>query len=158
MSVLLVDIGNTRIKWARLSGARLGVQRAAVHAGWRSGDFSRVVIGSGRGIDRIIAVSVAGERLDGLLRAAARRAEIDIEFVTSRRKLAGVTTRYVDPWRLGTDRLVAVVGAHRMAKGRAACVIDVGTTLTVDLVDRQGVHRGGAIVPAPQLMVDSLLA
>ena len=128
-----------------------------MHAGWRAADFSRALIGSGRGIERIVAVSVAGARIDGLLRAAARRAGIDIEFVTSRRKLAGVTTRYVDPWRLGTDRLVAVVGAYRMAKGRAACVIDVGTTLTVDLVDRKGVHRGGAIVPAPQLMVDSLL-
>jgi type III pantothenate kinase len=156
-SALLVDIGNTRIKWARGSGARIGPQRAAAHAGWRAADFSRVVIGGARGIDRIVAVSVAGPRTDGLLRAAARRAGVGIEFVTSQRKLAGVTTRYVDPWRLGTDRLVAVIGAHHMAKGRAACVVDVGTTLTIDLVDRKGVHRGGAIVPAPQLMVDSLL-
>src|SRR5262245_50645806 len=120
MSLLLVDIGNTRIKWARASGERLGPQRAAVHAGWRTADFSRVVIGSARGIERIVAVSVAGSRVEGMLKAAARRAGVDIEFVTSRRKLAGVTTRYVDPWRLGTDRLVAVIGAHRLAKGRAA--------------------------------------
>jgi type III pantothenate kinase len=157
MSALLVDIGNTRIKWARLSRTRLGRQRAATHAGWRAEDFSRVVIGSARGIDRIVVVSVAGTRTDRLLTAAARRAGVGIEFATSQRRLAGVTTRYVDPWRLGTDRLVAVIGAYQMAKGRAACVIDVGTTLTVDLVDRKGIHRGGAIVPAPQLMVDSLL-
>lgn len=157
MSVLLVDIGNTRIKWARASNGRVGRQHAAAHAGWRVLDFARRIIGSARGIDRIVAVSVAGTRVDGAFAAAARSAGLRVEFVSSQRRLAGVTTKYVDPWRLGTDRLVAVIGAYELSKGRAACVIDVGTTLTVDLVDGRGVHRGGAIVPAPQLMVDSLL-
>jgi type III pantothenate kinase len=158
MSVLLVDIGNTRIKWARWSNGRLGRQQAAAHLGWRAADFFRVVLGKMHDVERIVAVSVAGSRVNGAFATAARRGDLRVEFVTSQRRLAGVTTRYADPWRLGTDRLVAVIGAWHMLKGRrAACVVDVGTTLTVDLVDRKGVHRGGAIVPAPQLMVDSLL-
>jgi type III pantothenate kinase len=157
MSVLLVDIGNTRIKWARFTNGRMGRQQAAAHADWRSADFARRVIGSARGIDRIVAVSVAGTRVDDAFGAAGQSVGLGVHFVTSQRQLAGVTTKYVDPWRLGTDRLVAVIGAHHLAKGRAACVIDVGTTLTIDLVDSRGVHRGGAILPAPQLMVDSLL-
>jgi type III pantothenate kinase len=37
-------------------------------------------------------------------------------------------------------------------------VISVGTAMTLDLVDAKGRHRGGAIVPAPSLMVESLLS
>jgi type III pantothenate kinase len=158
MSILLVDIGNTRIKWARLAGDRLSRQQAAAHAGWRASQFARHVLGKARGLERIVAVSVAGARIDAQFAAAARkRAGIKVEFVTSQRRLAGVTTKYVDPWRLGTDRLVAAIGAHHMVKPRTACVVDVGTTITVDLIDRRGIHHGGAIIPAPQLMVDGLL-
>ncbi len=158
MSILLVDIGNTRIKWARLSGDRLSRQQAAALAGWRAPQFARHVLGKARGLERIVAVSVAGARVDAQFAAAARKhAGIKVEFVTSQRRLAGVTTKYVDPWRLGTDRLVAAIGAHHMVKPRTACVVDVGTTITVDLIDRRGIHHGGAIIPAPQLMVDGLL-
>jgi|SRR5690606_24978006 len=158
MSALLVDIGNTQIKWARLTGDRLGRQRAAVHKGWRVADFAAKVIGDGRNVRRIIAVSVAGEKVDRMFVSAARRTcRVLPEFVASRRTLDGVTTMYAEPWRLGADRFVAVIGAYHMTRGRPVCVIDVGTTITVDIVDARGRHRGGAIVPAPGLMIDSLL-
>ncbi len=157
-STLLVDIGNTRVKWARLRSGRLGHQRAAAHAGWKREDFARRLLGSARGLDRILVVSVAGSRIDRLFTAAAReRAGITPEFFVSRRRVAGVTTRYVEPWRLGADRLAGVIGAHHLVHGRPVCVIGVGTALTLDLVDARGSHRGGAIVPAPSLMKDSLL-
>ena len=41
MSVIVVDIGNTRIKWARAQGARPGATRAATHAGWKQADYAR---------------------------------------------------------------------------------------------------------------------
>jgi type III pantothenate kinase len=93
-----------------------------------------------------------------LVAAAARaRTGIEPEFFASTRRAGGVTTQYSEPWRLGADRLVGAIGAHRLARGRAVCVIAVGTALTLDLVDGRGRHRGGAIVPAPGLMKDSLL-
>jgi type III pantothenate kinase len=157
-SLLLVDIGNTRVKWARLEGARLGRLHAAPYAGWTQEDFARRVVGSGRGIRRIVAVSVAGDRVERLLSAAAReRIGIEPEFFRSRRRVAGLTTLYSEPWRLGADRLVAAIGAHRIADGRDVCFVMAGTALTVDLVDAQGRHRGGAIIPAPGLMQHSLL-
>jgi type III pantothenate kinase len=80
------------------------------------------------------------------------------EFVAAQRQAGGISTAYVEPWQLGVDRFVMAIGAHRLAKGRAVCIIGIGTALTIDLVDARGRHRGGAIVPAPPLMVDSLLA
>jgi type III pantothenate kinase len=158
VNVLLIDIGNTRIKWARFDGKRVGRQRAAVHSGWGGEDYARRVIGSGRALDRILVVSVAGSRVDRSLALAARRTRAPApEFVMSRRRAGGVTSGYLEPWRWGVDRFVAAIGAHHFARGRAVCVVGVGTAMTLDLVDAKGRHRGGAIIPAPTLMVDSLL-
>jgi len=158
LSTLLIDIGNTRVKWALFDGHRLGRQQAAAHAGWTSKQFARHVFSRMRGVDRVLAVSVAGARVERRVTAAARsQLGITPEFFTSARHVAGVTTLYSEPWRLGADRLAAAIGAHRIARGRAVCVIGVGTALTVDLVDAEGRHRGGAIVPAPELMKGSLL-
>lgn len=158
MSVLLVDIGNTRVKWARFANGRLQRQRAAAHAGWQVDDFAEEVIGRARGIERVIVASVGGARLERRLIAAARRViGVAPQFVSTTRRLAGVTTAYAQPWRLGVDRFVAAIAAHHIASRRAVCVIDVGTAMTIDLIDAHGRHHGGAIVPGPRLMVESLL-
>jgi type III pantothenate kinase len=158
VKVLLIDVGNTRIKWARFDGVSLGRQRAAVHSGWGGEDYARKVIGSGRGLERILVSSVAGEKVKRSLTLAARRSGAPVpEFVTSERRRGGVTNGYLEPWRLGVDRFVGSIGAFHLAKGRPVCVVGVGTAMTIDLVDADGQHRGGAIIPAPTLMVDSLL-
>jgi type III pantothenate kinase len=158
MSVLLVDIGNTRVKWARFADGRMQQQRAAAHAGWQAQDFAEQVLGPARGIERIVVASVGGARLDQRLTAAARRhIGVAPQFVVTARRLGGVTTAYAQPWRLGVDRLVAAIAAHRLAPRRAVCVVDIGTAMTIDLIDAHGSHVGGAIIPGPRLMVESLL-
>src|SRR5438105_4800316 len=108
MAVLLVDIGNTRIKWARFDRGRLGRARAATHSTWRSGDYRRL-FGTARPLERMLVASVAGSRVDRMLTAAARRAAVPARFVTVPRRAAGVTVGYLEPWRLGVDRFVAAV-------------------------------------------------
>jgi type III pantothenate kinase len=158
VSALVVDIGNTRVKWARFANARLQRQHAAVHANWRSKDFERHLLGPARDVEQILVASVAGAGLNRHFTAAARRVlGVTPRFVATRRHLAGVTTAYERPWRLGVDRFVAVIGAHRRAPHRAVCVIDIGTAMTIDLVDARGEHLGGTIIPGPQLMVECLL-
>jgi len=51
----------------------------------------------------------------------------------------------------------AVIGAHELFKALPVCVVGVGTAMTIDLVGPDGRHRGGVIIPAPGLMVDTLL-
>jgi type III pantothenate kinase len=158
MSILLIDIGNTRVKWARLINGGLTKQRAAVHQGWQANDFAKTVLSRASGIERVIVASVGGRRLDKSLSAAVRRTcGVVPEFVVSTRRLGGVVTAYAEPWRLGVDRLVALIGARLVLPGRALCVVDVGTAMTIDLVDVKGRHVGGAIIPGPRLMVASLL-
>jgi type III pantothenate kinase len=155
--MLLVDIGNTRIKWSVLRGDKLGRQKAMEHAGLTARDLERQLFAT-RGITRVVAASVASVRLNRLLTATCRRKTgLTCEFVASARNAAGLTTRYKEPWRLGVDRFMAVIAAYHIARARGACVVDLGTAMTVDLVDPLGVHLGGAIIPGPELMVGSVL-
>lgn len=157
---LLVDLGNTRVKWAPLVAGRPHRLRAADHGGWSSAEFAREVCGSVPPGTPTLVASVASEAVnERLARGVRRTLRIEPRFVRSVRRAAGVRNAYREPWRLGVDRWVAVIGAHHLFHPpRSACVIDVGTAMTVDLVDAAGRHRGGLIVPGPELMVASLLA
>jgi len=67
-----------------------------------------------------------------------------------------VRVGYLEPWRLGVDRFVAAVGAHGLFPAVPVCVVGVGTAMTIDLIGTDGRHRGGVIIPAPALMVETL--
>lgn len=158
MKALLVDIGNSRIKWAWLAGERLGRAHAAEYSGWRARDFARRIVGSHQDIDRILVANVAADAVSDALAAGARLAGAPApERVTTRRQACGVAIGYIDPWRFGVDRLLAMIAAHRRFARRPVCAVAVGTAMTIDLVGADGRHWGGAIIPAPPLMVASLL-
>jgi type III pantothenate kinase len=162
MRTLLVDVGNSRVKWATWDGRRLGVQRAMSLERAAGRGFAAFVARLPRDWTAARVVSVAAPaQTRALLRALRQRASRQAVLVRTKRFAAGVTCAYREPWRLGTDRWVAAIAGHHLARlrgrTRPVCVVDVGTALTVDLVDRTGVHRGGAIVPGPDLMTASLL-
>lgn len=154
---LLVDIGNTRVKWARLSpDGAVGQQMASIHAGWSCQEW-RESLFRGAPVERVIAASVASDATDANLAAAAKLAGVsEVTFVATTREAAGLSNGYADPAQLGVDRWVAVIGAYAYCRG--ACVVaDVGTAATIDVVRGDGQHLGGYIVPGPALMVASLL-
>ena len=158
MSILLVDVGNTRAKWAVLRGTRLSPARALAHRGARA-DFAPLVRAVPRDVQRVVAVSVMGQKFERALAAAVRaRFGLRTEFIRSARQAAGVRNAYRDVWRLGADRWVGVIAAHAMARNRPALIVSIGTALTVDAVGGNGRHLGGAIAPGPDTMISSLLA
>ncbi len=61
-----------------------------------------------------------------------------------------------EPEKVGLDRLLAAKAAYHRSKGKACMVVDVGTALTVNWVDRAGVFMGGSIQPGWKLMAKSL--
>ena len=58
-----------------------------------------------------------------------------------------VRNLYKTPETLGKDRLAAVVGAYSLFPGRDILVMDAGTALTIDFVDKEGNYHGGNISP-----------
>jgi len=157
MTTLLVDIGNTRVKWAMLRGSRLGRMHALAHEG-DPGALRGMVRLASRDVTRVMAVSVAGARLERALNAAVRsRFGVRAEFVRSVRHAAGVRNGYRDTWRLGADRWAGIIAAHDIVGARHALAVNVGTALTIDAVTAEGRHLGGVITPGPSTMIASLL-
>lgn len=149
--VLLLDIGNTRIKWAwTTDSTELRYGGVVTHArdpellltGWTSYEPP----------DRVVAASVAGDALTGAARRwVERRWGVDFRLVRASAEAAGVRNGYAEPGRLGADRWAAIVGAYRLS-GTAVCIADCGSAVTVDGVDSGGRHRGGLILPGCRLM------
>ncbi len=56
---------------------------------------------------------------------------------------------------VGQDRLLCAIGAFNVVK-QACVVVDMGTAITVDFVDGEGIFHGGAILPGVSMMLESL--
>jgi type III pantothenate kinase len=155
--ILLIDVGNSRLKWAWARGAALGDQISIAHGGEVGSRWLELVAGDGARPERILIANVAGAGMAEALRTQLRGLfGVEPEFASVSAAAAGVTCAYRDPTSLGVDRWLAVIGAWSRAR-QACCVIDSGTATTVDAVDHSGVHLGGLILPGLDLMEDTLL-
>jgi type III pantothenate kinase len=164
MNLLLLDVGNSRLKWAvlrqpyqrRQDFAAQGVMELkALHTSAAS--WSRLFKATGRP-EVIYACNVAGAGMERQIRAASMRARLDTpHFVHSAAVAAGVRNGYPEPWRLGVDRWVQLIGAHYEHPGKDLCLVSLGTAMTIDLLNAAGRHLGGSIVPGARLMIESLL-
>ena len=158
MTALLIDAGNSRLKWATLSGGRL----AALHsAGWHGTGLAALcarIAAQAHRPERVLVGCVAGSGVRRALRVALRAAGLPApQFISSVRKQGGVSNGYRRPAQLGVDRWLALLAARVMYPSESVCIVSVGTALTVDLLDNHGRHWGGVIAPGPALMVESLL-
>lgn len=154
---LLVDLGNTRIKWAYWDGTRLHRPGVRTHAG--SGPLDTGAIGLYEAKPETAWVASVAERARDAELAAAilARTGLNAHFVQSPATACGVRSAYAQPQRLGVDRFLALVAAH--ARVHAPCVLaGCGTALTLDAIGADGVHLGGHIVPGPGLMREALHA
>jgi type III pantothenate kinase len=169
-AALLLDIGNSRLKWALLPKVPTPGRRPRpfTQAGALALDPRRRILPGGAALARVFArvpsavpivgCNVAGGAIERQIRALARRAGWPPpRWVQSAARAAGVVNAYREPWRLGVDRWLALIGAHDASPGHALLIVSVGTAMTIDLIDAQGHHQGGLITPGPRLMVDALL-
>jgi len=157
MTLLLVDVGNTRIKWARVVRGRRQRLRSEALRDDGAAVFRALLRAVPAGT-QVLAVNVAGGAVERALAAAARAATLPPpRFLRSSERAAGIVNGYTEAWRLGADRWAALIGARHALGERATCIVGVGTAMTLDLLDARGRHRGGYIVPGPTLAVDTLL-
>jgi type III pantothenate kinase len=169
MSVLLLDAGNTRLKWAVSERGRF-VQQGAFAYAWQalSEQFEAqwAALLASHPIKKLVLCNVAGERLESALQhwlddrvnqemPFQETAPLTIEPVTAQAQAFGVKCAYEEPAQLGADRWAALVAARHHIAG-ACCVIDAGTALTIDVLNDEGVHVGGVIAPGMAIMRQSL--
>jgi len=153
---VVIDVGNTRMKWAQVEDGRLSKSGSEVHRGAPERALAALAAALPTDFSRAIVANVGGDTLGTALTELLRiRSRVVPEFVTVRAQQFGVRCAYAEPSRLGVDRWIAVLAAHHLAPG-AACVIDAGTAATFDAVDSQGRHLGGLIMAGPQLVAAAL--
>lgn len=152
--LLLVDAGNTRIKWALAAdGAPQGEWQA--HGAVPHVELERLPAAwLGHGVTRAIVSNVAGPAMQAELTAVLPAAHV--EWFVSRPELAGLRNGYRNPGQLGSDRFAAALGARTLAPGQALVVATCGTATTVDAVSADGVFIGGMILPGVGLMLGAL--
>lgn len=151
---LLVDLGNSRVKWVWARGRTLDTDRAgqgdiaAFTGACRSDDAPRP--------DAVLISSVASVALTRNVEDLCLACwGIEAHSLQSRAEQGGVRNAYAEPARLGVDRWLAIVGAVE-TYGAPLIVWDLGTATTLDAVDAHGQHLGGWIVPGPLTMLRSL--
>jgi len=152
---LLVDIGNTRIKWCLLSAGTLTEPAALCHAEGQLAALQAAWSALPRP-DAVRVASVAGAAREASVVALARDLwGIGAAFAQPRQQVLGLTLAYVEPERLGVDRWLAMLAARRRGPG-PALVVDCGTAVTLDALDTAGNHLGGLILPGLGLLWSTL--
>jgi type III pantothenate kinase len=153
---LLIDVGNSRLKWAFSRGPRLedggSLDAGQLAAGGLESLFQTLAPSA----EQVWIANVAGPGMRRQLRDAAPHLPADAwHFQVSAARYKGLTNGYRDPELLGVDRWVAMIAAWERVRA-PLCVMDAGTACTLDAVDAEGYHLGGVIVPGAGLMQASL--
>lgn len=152
---LLVDIGNTRIKWAFLESSPIKSQqfvrkktgvKSSLNSEWKTLN----------GINAVYVSNVAGDKIaQQLTEWTEKQWKVTPIFIESEAKRFGVTNAYDQPELLGIDRWLALIAIRQHAR-QATCIIDCGTAITIDIVTQYGLHQGGMIIPGLTLMREAL--
>jgi len=165
-TVVVADVGNTRIKLAAVTTGLVGRLPAVAHRQdllsreFRSLHLRQWLDRAATGPTIMLVASVNDAAATGLEAAIAELAVTGHRPIRQRR----VTREHLpidvavdEPGRVGIDR-VAAAAAAATAKDpdRTAIVIDCGTATTVDLVSADGRFLGGAILPGPGLLARAL--
>ncbi len=168
--VLLIDIGNTRLKWcvADADGNFLtepGHVSSHAHSDAVEADhlFTRIADTIGRlRIEKICDVTsirlarVGPQQWLALFSEFAQVQSLGLQVIQSTGCHGPLRNAYDEPAQLGVDRFLGALAVAHSFSGRAAVIVSAGTATTVDAVDAEGCFRGGYILPGPQMMATSL--
>ncbi|MDP9065900.1 MAG: type III pantothenate kinase [Pseudomonadota bacterium] len=156
--ILVIDVGNTRLKWAWLTSTGLSDQQAIVHRDAKPDIWTAALFESGPEPTRVLVSNVAGDAMAKTLSQLTKKIfGVRVEFVTAAHVFQGLTNGYLNPPLLGPDRWLALIGAWTVARS-ALCVVDAGTAVKVDSVDAGGQHLGGLIAPGIHMMREALMS
>jgi len=153
---LLVDIGNSRIKWAQQSAAGLQSHCACAYNDTNlleSVERYWHILPRPR---QVYIANVAGAEIASQMSTCVDSLwTMTPTFLSVSQAAAGVINGYDDISQLGIDRWLAMIAAWNHYQS-SVCVVDCGTALTIDVVSASGQHAGGFIVPGLSLMSAAL--
>lgn len=144
---LLIDLGNSRSKWAQWNGHGYTGRGALVQGEPGFGAALQAAFAPMPVPERVIVASVAGPDVQSVVADAVRAAwRIEPGILETQARQCGVQNGYVEPAQMGVDRWLTLLAA-RQRWHAPVCVVDAGTAVTVDVVGADGRHLGGLIAP-----------
>lgn len=148
-SILLVDIGNSRIKyaWCNNQGEYTQIEHAEAQR-----DLVRLI----QNATEVWAASVKSQPKNEYLQQAANAARIQCHWVQTESERFGIQCAYQHYSTLGVDRWLSVIAVSQITSQPAA-IISFGTAITCDFVHNNE-HLGGWIAPGFSLMRDGIVA
>lgn len=156
---LLVDLGNTRLKWTiAVDGVLVREPVAQPWSSFASAPALPLPEWRALGVEAVGIASVAPTHVTARVDAALHALAVPVFRPGSQARWHGLRCAYRHPEHLGIDRWLALIAAYRRDPARRYTVISAGTALTVDVLDPQGAHRGGVIAPGLAAMRSALLA
>jgi type III pantothenate kinase len=157
--ILTVDIGNSRIKWASWQAEKIVARGAVAYTADNSTDVFDELFSVVEKPAFIFAACVAGNKLSKSLDEWSRQHwKLGVEYLKTEKQFNNIINAYEDPEQHGVDRWAAVVASHQSCPGFSVCVINAGTAITFDFINKNGQHLGGYILPSYVTMHKALLA
>jgi type III pantothenate kinase len=162
MSLLALDIGNTRLKWA-LYDSPCSDAMLLDHGAEFLENIDKLADGPWACIQaptQVLGCAVASDVIRRRVEEQMEVWDVAPQWVVASEAEAGLRNGYDHPARLGADRWVAMIGAyqHMLAQGQPQplVVVMVGTAVTVEAVDASGKFLGGLILPGHGIMLRAL--
>lgn len=152
----LLDLGNTRYKWMMQSELPDGEISKAVYAETMAAEMVLRDILEQGDFQRLIVASVRGSAFNHALSDACREASVAAPEFISVGEQPLIPLAYKDVSRFGVDRYLDLVGATQRYQP-PFIVVDAGTAVTFDAVNKAGAHIGGCIHPGRALLARSLI-
>lgn len=157
--LLLIDAGNTRIKWAWAEHDHAVGEWHALDSANHTEPEKIQQAWAKQVIHRVIISNVAGDAVAAQLRKVLSECgapEDAIHFFRAQKECAGVRNAYALPTQLGSDRFASLVGARHRFFGERLLVVTCGTATTIDALEAEGTFLGGMILPGLGTMASSL--
>lgn len=164
MSFLVIDIGNTRLKWGLYEQAHPGA-RLMAHGAVVLEDIDHLWDTAWKHLPKptaMLGCVVAGEVIKRRVEEQLAEWGLQPKWLVSAARAGGVINGYEHPQRLGSDRWAAIIGARQRAlranpnAPQPVLAVMVGTAVTVDAIDQTGRFLGGLIMPGFGLMYRAL--
>lgn len=149
--LLAIDIGNTNIHNGIFQGKTL---KKRFKVPTYSKDLKNQYRPYANRVDTVIIVSVVPKALQRL-KKTLKEISVGKVFIVGRDIDSGVKNLYKDPCQVGQDRLVNAMAAYELY-GNAAIVVDFGTAITIDVVNKKKEYIGGVIAPGVEISLDAL--
>ena len=163
MSILLIDLGNTRLKWA-LAPSHGDMSSDFTEQGNSTHDSPNQLsqfdqLSKNQIIEKIICSSVISEDKTLALKKHCQKIMPQAAWfqINGTSAIKHLGSQYDEAQQLGADRRSMALGAHQMFPGKHILVVGAGTATTIDLITPTH-HMGGWIFPGMSLMTNALNA